>query len=125
MEKNSNIAINKNGIRILMCCASCSHHSDEATGTQGLFRACHLEENSGITRRNTSVCKLYDMDNRYVNLHYSETLGRIKKGSYFKMVTAIREAEKENKVPQDKAMSCEDIRKRYLLENDESVYMEI
>ena len=123
MEKNSNIAINKNGIRILMCCASCSHHSDEATGTQELFRACHLEENSDITRRNTSVCKLYDMDNRYVNLHYSNPGGRVKKASYLRMVAAIREMENENNVPKDEAITCEDLRERYTLEKNESIYM--
>lgn len=119
------IISNEHGVRICACCASCVHCSfGMGTGKADEFRSCNVNKVHEAVLPN-DVCKKYEMSPMFQGVHYSNPGGRVKKASYLRMVAAIREMENENNVPKDEAITCEDLRERYTLEKNESIYMNI
>lgn len=114
---------NKNGVSIRVCCASCRFCSyGESYGPSGQFRKCGFVTDHLTNVRPEDDCKMWAMADRFSNLAVSNPSGHVKRAAYLQLVCDTREQEMKN--GHTTYISTEDLRKKYMVDNNESIYMD-
>ena len=114
---------NRFGVSIRLCCASCRFVSfGEESGPSGQFRKCKYVADHHTNVRPDDSCKMWQMADRFENLAISKPLGHVKRAAYLQLVCDTMDAEIKN--GNTTYISTEDLRKKYMVENKESIYMD-
>ena len=113
---------NKHGIRIAVICASCKHCPlGKVIDPECEFRMCEYDKKNKKAVKPTDTCVNWEAKEQYVVIGNNDP-GLIKRKDYIQLVSRIRIAENENKIPKDEELKTDDIRSMFLKDNDTIYY---